>query len=149
MERLIHFVEKAILLLIAGFTVYGVALEMFKVVSTGRVELTDLLLMFIYAEVLGMVGAFYASREIPINIPIFIARRRGDFIEPAGATPWQVVAMIRYRSKRDFVRTFSAVMDKNVMLHKWAAISVTHVFPVQPLFSLISLRLTGLLLRRE
>jgi len=83
------------------------------------------------------------------NIPIFIARRRGDFIEPAGATPWQVVAMIRYRSKRDFVRTFSAVMDKNVMLHKWAAISVTHVFPVQPLFSLISLRLTGLLLRRE
>ncbi|MFM7256286.1 MAG: phosphate-starvation-inducible PsiE family protein [Betaproteobacteria bacterium] len=73
MERFILLVEKAILLLIAGFTVYGVALEMFKVVTTGRVELTDLLLMFIYAEVLGMVGAFYASREIPINIPIFIA----------------------------------------------------------------------------
>lgn len=73
LERFIHIAEKTILLLIAGFTVYGVALEMFKVVTTGRVELTDLLLMFIYAEVLGMVGAFYASREIPINIPIFIA----------------------------------------------------------------------------
>jgi len=73
LERFILVVEKAILLLIAGFTVYGVALEMFKVFTTGRVELTDLLLMFIYAEVLGMVGAFYASREIPINIPIFIA----------------------------------------------------------------------------
>jgi protein PsiE len=35
--------------------------------------LTDLLLLFIYAEVLGMVAGFYKNREIPITIPIFIA----------------------------------------------------------------------------
>ena len=29
--------------------------------------------MFIYAEVLGMLGAFYSSRRIPITIPLFIA----------------------------------------------------------------------------
>ena len=29
--------------------------------------------MFIYAEVLGMLGAFYASLRIPITIPLFIA----------------------------------------------------------------------------
>ena len=73
MDRLISFTEKAILLLVACFTVYGVAMEMLKVFSTGKVELTDLLLMFIYAEVLGMVGAFYKSNTIPISIPIFIA----------------------------------------------------------------------------
>ncbi|NDB14968.1 MAG: hypothetical protein EBX53_11285, partial [Betaproteobacteria bacterium] len=73
MERLIGFTEKAILLLVACFTVYGVAMEMLKIISTGKVELTDLLLMFIYAEVLGMVGAFYQSSTIPISIPIFIA----------------------------------------------------------------------------
>ncbi|NDF49125.1 MAG: phosphate starvation-inducible protein PhoH [Betaproteobacteria bacterium] len=73
MDRLISFTEKAILLLVACFTVYGVTMEMLKVFSTGKVELTDLLLMFIYAEVLGMVGAFYKSNTIPISIPIFIA----------------------------------------------------------------------------
>ena len=73
MDRLISFTEKAILLLVACFTVYGVAMEMLKVFSTGKVELTDLLLMFIYAEVLGKVGAFYKSNTIPISIPIFIA----------------------------------------------------------------------------
>ncbi|NBW78319.1 MAG: phosphate-starvation-inducible E-like protein, partial [Betaproteobacteria bacterium] len=36
-------------------------------------KLTDLLLMFIYAEVLGMVAGFYKHRKIPITIPIFIA----------------------------------------------------------------------------
>lgn len=73
MHRLIIAAEKAILVLIAGFTIYGVGLEMYKIVSSGSVTLTDLLLLFIYAEVLGMVGAFYERREIPITIPIFIA----------------------------------------------------------------------------
>ena len=64
MDRLISFTEKAILLLVACFTVYGVAMEMLKVFSTGKVELTDLLLMFIYAEVLGMVGARLQGSEL-------------------------------------------------------------------------------------
>lgn len=74
------------------------------------------------------------------NIPIFISRRSGWFIEPRNAEPWQVVAMIRYRSRRDFIRSVTAVVDKNVMVHKWAAIETTHVFPVKPLFSFIAVR---------
>lgn len=66
-------VEKAILVLIAGFTVYAVGLEMYSVILARSVKLTDLLLFFIYAEVLGMVAGFYKNREIPITIPIFIA----------------------------------------------------------------------------
>lgn len=71
--RYITLAEKAILVLIALFTIYGVGLEMNKVIQSGDVQLTDLLLMFIYAEVLGMVAGFYRSRKIPITIPIFIA----------------------------------------------------------------------------
>ena len=41
--------------------------------QSGAVKLTDLLLLFIYAEVLGMIAAFYRSREIPITLTIFIA----------------------------------------------------------------------------
>lgn len=65
--------EKGILILIALFTVYSVCAEMYTVVLTGKITLTDLLLMFIYAEVLGMVAAFYKYSKIPIAIPIFIA----------------------------------------------------------------------------
>ena len=35
--------------------------------------LADLLLLFIYTEVLGMIGVFYASNRIPITLPLFIA----------------------------------------------------------------------------
>ena len=54
--RCITFVEKTILVLIAFFTIFGVGTEMQKVFETGTVALTDLLLMFIYTEVLGMVA---------------------------------------------------------------------------------------------
>ncbi len=71
--KFITLIERAILVLIALFTVWGVGQEMIKLATSGTIALTDLLLMFIYAEVLGMVAAFYKSRSIPISIPIFIA----------------------------------------------------------------------------
>jgi protein PsiE len=71
--KAITAIEKMILVLVALFTVWAVGLEMYKIVDSGKVQLTDLLLLFIYAEVLGMVGGFYKYRKIPITIPIFIA----------------------------------------------------------------------------
>ena len=38
-----------------------------------KVNLADLLLLFIYTEVLGMIGVFYMSNKIPITLPLFIA----------------------------------------------------------------------------
>lgn len=73
MYKWITAAEKGILVLIALFTIYSVGTEMYTVVMTGKITLTDLLLMFIYAEVLGMVAAFYKYSKIPIAIPIFIA----------------------------------------------------------------------------
>jgi protein PsiE len=73
MYKWITAAEKGILVLIALFTIYSVGAEMYTVVMTGKITLTDLLLMFIYAEVLGMVAAFYKYSKIPIAIPIFIA----------------------------------------------------------------------------
>ena len=65
--------EKSLLVIIAFLTTYAVIYEILSVVSTRAVTLTDLLLLFIYAEVLGMVAAFYKFRKIPITVPIFIA----------------------------------------------------------------------------
>jgi protein PsiE len=72
-KRAIDFTEKLFLVIIALFTVAAMVQETLLVFKQGKVELKDLLLMFIYAEVLGMLGAFYASHRIPITIPLFIA----------------------------------------------------------------------------
>ena len=71
----ITLMEKSLLVVIAFLTAYAVMVEIISVVSTRAVKLTDLLLLFIYAEVLGMVAAFYKYRKIPITVPIFIAIR--------------------------------------------------------------------------
>jgi protein PsiE len=73
MYKWITNAEKTILVFIALFTIYGVGQEMYLVLRNGAISLTDLLLLFIYAEVLGMVAGFYKSQKIPITIPIFIA----------------------------------------------------------------------------
>ena len=72
-KQIIQWVERSFLVIIALFTVAAMAQEVILLIDNRRVELKDLLLMFIYAEVLGMLGAFYASHRIPITIPLFIA----------------------------------------------------------------------------
>lgn len=74
------------------------------------------------------------------SLPVFIARRSGDFVEPAGVDRWDVVAMVRYRSLRDFLRFANAITADRITVHKWAAIENTQIFPVQPLVSLIFVR---------
>jgi len=75
------------------------------------------------------------------NVPVFIARRTGSFIEPAQAEAWHYVAMVRYRSRRDFLRfALSIERAADIAVHKWAAIETTHIFPVRPVVSLILVR---------
>ncbi|AWW49910.1 phosphate-starvation-inducible PsiE family protein [Polynucleobacter paneuropaeus] len=72
-KNIIGLIEKLFLIIIAIFTITAMAQEILSTIANHHVELKDLLLMFIYAEVLGMLGAFYASHRIPITIPLFIA----------------------------------------------------------------------------
>lgn len=74
------------------------------------------------------------------SLPVFVARRSGSFIEPEGADAWHYVAMVRYRSRRDFLRFAINVARNGIDMHKWAALEKTHVFPVKPLLSLIFVR---------
>ena len=66
-------IEKGLLGLIAVLTVIATAQELVDIVDAKKVDLADLLLLFIYTEVLGMIGVFYASNRIPITLPLFIA----------------------------------------------------------------------------
>lgn len=66
--------EKSLLLFIVAGTVWAAGFDIVSMFSTqGRMELADLFLLFIYAEILGMVGAFYNDHRIPVTLPIIIA----------------------------------------------------------------------------
>ena len=72
-NKVIYFTEKGLLLLVAVATVFAALQEILEILNNKRVSLADLLLLFIYTEVLAMVGAFYRSSKIPILLPLFIA----------------------------------------------------------------------------
>ena len=73
-------------------------------------------------------------------MPIFLARCAGSFVQPEGSQPWNYVAMVRYRSRRDFLRFAVAIESQDIAIHKWAAIEETHITPLKPLASLIFVR---------
>ena len=69
----IKLAEKGLLAIIALLTVLATCEEVLKIYDMRSVQLADLLLLFIYTEVLGMIGIFFVSNRIPITLPIFIA----------------------------------------------------------------------------
>ena len=70
---MIKKIEKVMLGVIAVLTLIATVQEIKTIYSVGAVTLPDLLLLFIYTEVLGMIGVFYTSNKIPITLPLFIA----------------------------------------------------------------------------
>ena len=72
--KVIEHVEKALLLFIVLGTVWAAGFDIVHMFDTqGKMALADLFMLFIYAEILGMVGAFYSSHRIPVTLPLIIA----------------------------------------------------------------------------
>ena len=66
--------EKGLLAVIGGLTMIAAGLDIYEMlVINMKIELADLFLLFIYAEIVGMVGVFYTSNRIPVTLPIIIA----------------------------------------------------------------------------
>ena len=68
-----RFIERGLLFLIALLTLGAVVLELIRVWQVQNINLADILLMFLYTEVIGMVAAFYVNSSAPVVYPIFIA----------------------------------------------------------------------------
>jgi len=62
-----------LLVIISLLTMLAVALELIHFAEAGRVRLADLLLLFIYLEVIGMAYAYYATHSVPVTLPVLIA----------------------------------------------------------------------------
>ena len=65
--------EKILLALIGISTCLASALYLYEMLMEQRIELADLFMLFIYAEILAMVGAFYSTNRIPVTLPIIVA----------------------------------------------------------------------------
>ena len=65
--------EKGLLAVIGILTLVAVGLDIGVLWEKKEILLADLFLFFIYAEIIGMIGAFYASSRIPVTLPIIIA----------------------------------------------------------------------------
>jgi protein PsiE len=61
------------LILVAFATVIAFGAEIMLMVQQRAVTLADLLLLFIYLEVLAMVAIYLKSGKLPIRIPLYIA----------------------------------------------------------------------------
>lgn len=71
-SKALALVEHLGLLVIAIATVVAMSEEVLSMLRTGTVRLADLLLMFIYLEVLTMVGLYYNSGKLPVRFPLYI-----------------------------------------------------------------------------
>ena len=134
LAKIIKPIEKILLGVIAVLTVIAVFQEIYSIYINGKVQLADLLLLFIYTEVLGMIGIFYVSNKIPITLPLFIAMTaiarliilQGKGMDPiiliyeAGAIFIIALAclVIRYRPKNSYVYQAEDENTSTTLVHE-------------------------------
>ncbi|MEX0615956.1 MAG: phosphate-starvation-inducible PsiE family protein [Methylophaga sp.] len=84
------------LIIVAIATLVAVGIEINVMIQNGTVLLTDLLLLFIYLEVLTMVAVYYQSGELPIKIPLYIgivALARYLILDKKNIDTWRILGI--------------------------------------------------------
>lgn len=85
------------LLVVLLATLAAVGQEVIVIWEQGKVQLSDLLLLFIYMEVIAMVGIYFQSHRLPVRFPIMIAMvalARHIILEASTMTEWQILATV-------------------------------------------------------
>jgi protein PsiE len=72
-QSILGFIEFIGLAVITIATVVAGIIEVNVMIDAGTVTLADLLLMFLYLEILAMVGVYFQSGKLPVRFPIYIA----------------------------------------------------------------------------
>ncbi|MEI8010653.1 MAG: phosphate-starvation-inducible PsiE family protein [Candidatus Nitrotoga sp.] len=93
---MLSLVEHTGLLVIAIATVFAMTSEVVTMVRSIQVTLTDLLLLFLYLEVLAMVGLYYNSGKLPVRFPLYIgmvALARYLILDMKAMDDWRMLAV--------------------------------------------------------
>ncbi len=73
MKNLIKNLQLGLLVIILISTIIAVVIEIINMYEVKSVTLADLLLMFLYLEVMAMVRVFWEEQSIRITLPLLIA----------------------------------------------------------------------------
>ena len=73
MENIVKQIQLLALVIILAATIIAFGIEIYQMIVVQKVTLADLLLLFLYLEVLAMVRVFWESQSIQITLPLFIA----------------------------------------------------------------------------
>tara|TARA_Y100000589_G_scaffold322384_1_gene355219 strand:- start:3274 stop:3657 length:384 start_codon:yes stop_codon:yes gene_type:complete len=73
LQKIIRIVQSGAVLLIFLGAAIGFGTEILVMFNKGSIQLADLLLLFIYVEVMGMVRVYLLSEEIRITYPLIIS----------------------------------------------------------------------------
>lgn len=96
LAKMIRFAEFVGLLVIAIATVIAAGVEVKVMIDAREVTLGDLLLLFLYLEVLAMVAIYLESGKLPIRLPLYIAivaLARFLILDMKELTEWQMIAI--------------------------------------------------------
>ena len=72
-KKFLTIIEVCGLLIVAIATVIAIGQGVYVIYKQGKVQLGDLLLLFIYLEVITMVGIYYEKNMLPVRFPVYIA----------------------------------------------------------------------------
>lgn len=92
----LDFVEYVGLLIIGVATTVAIYQEVMVMVGAGEVRLADLLLMFLYLEVLAMIGQYFKSGQLPVRFPLYIAMvalARYLILDIKGMNEWRMLSV--------------------------------------------------------
>ena len=73
MTKNFEYLEKIILIILLICTIIAIGQEINVMVLKKNITLADILLLFIYIEVIGMIKEYWVSQVIRMSYPIFIA----------------------------------------------------------------------------
>ena len=73
MNRNFEVLEKIVLSILIVCTVIAIGMEIQAMIVNLKVTLADILLLFIYIEIIGMIKEYWVSKVIRMSYPLFIA----------------------------------------------------------------------------
>ena len=73
MNRYFELLEKIVLSVLIVCTIIAIGMEVQGMIAVYRVTLADILLLFIYIEIIGMIKEYWISKVIRMSYPLFIA----------------------------------------------------------------------------
>ncbi len=68
-----RYVEKAVLLLVGGLALLAIGQLVLEIFESRMVKLEDVLLIFIFIEIMAMANVYFLRRAVPFTYPMFIA----------------------------------------------------------------------------